>query len=328
MKSMKKSAIIIVILTIFLSAIPAAQAASPPVASFTSTSPQSGTFILPMVFKDTSTNTPTSWVWTCKNLTPGNNTEIVFSTAQNPTFSFGVGTWSIKLKASNAVGYNITPGTFLVKVRTLKNIQVFPKDHIWNVRVDTLPVDPKSNTYINTMMENTQAHNYVEPQWGRAIRAEPNIFESPSEVTYYNLGTSVIVRTPIPHDPLYTENTNRGEYSCTADGDDCHAYIIDKTNLLAYELYHVNRNPENNSYTAKNVVVYDLSDYKLISPGTPTVEEAGLSMLDGFIYYDPMQHGLQQNLLMAIQEQMSGRQSGLILFTAMTPTPALGKDSG
>jgi hypothetical protein len=31
---------------------------------------------------------------------------------------------------------------------TLSGIQIYPPDHIWNVPIDTLPLDPKSGTYI------------------------------------------------------------------------------------------------------------------------------------------------------------------------------------
>jgi PKD repeat protein len=79
----------------------------PPVASFTGT-PLSGTTPLSVTFTDTSSNTPTSWKWGAKNLTPGNNTWFQFSTIQNPVQVFGVGNWSINLTATNAVGSNIS----------------------------------------------------------------------------------------------------------------------------------------------------------------------------------------------------------------------------
>jgi hypothetical protein len=73
---------------------------------------------------DTSTNTPISWQWNATNLL-GNNTEVIFSTAQNPTMNFGIGNYLIKLTATNAVGSS----------STTKNIGLdlsSPKVYFWN----------------------------------------------------------------------------------------------------------------------------------------------------------------------------------------------------
>jgi PKD repeat protein len=86
-----------------------------PVASFTS-NVTSGTPNLAVQFNDTSTNSPTGWNWSYTNVTPGNNTQIWFSQLQNPTYTFGVGNWSIALNASNGAGYNITPNMYWVNV--------------------------------------------------------------------------------------------------------------------------------------------------------------------------------------------------------------------
>jgi PKD repeat protein len=81
---------------------------TPPVASFTS-DVTSGAAPLDVQFNDTSTNTPSAWNWSFKNVT-GNNTEVWFSSGatQNVSYTFGVGNWSIRLNASNDGGGNIS----------------------------------------------------------------------------------------------------------------------------------------------------------------------------------------------------------------------------
>ena len=67
-----------------------------PVASFTGT-PLTGSIPLGVQFTDTSTNTPTSWLW---DFGDGNT-----STAQNPLYTYTVaGTYSVSLTATNAGG--------------------------------------------------------------------------------------------------------------------------------------------------------------------------------------------------------------------------------
>jgi PKD repeat protein len=86
-----------------------------PVAAFTGT-PLSGTAPLPVTFIDTSTNTPTGWEWSFRNITPGNNTVIEFSTLQNPVMTFGVGNYSIVLNASNSGGFNMSSQVTFINV--------------------------------------------------------------------------------------------------------------------------------------------------------------------------------------------------------------------
>jgi PKD repeat protein len=73
-----------------------------PVADFSAT-PLSGTTPLTVQFTDLSTGPPTSWEW--RYSTGGSYT--TFSTQQNPSFTFSnVGTYSIRLKATNSQGDN------------------------------------------------------------------------------------------------------------------------------------------------------------------------------------------------------------------------------
>ena len=88
-----------------------------PVASF-ALNKLNGTQPLTVQFSDASTNTPTSWAWGAKNLTPGNNTWFLFSTAQNPSSIFNYGNWSINLTSTNTGGSNISTQVTWVNVST------------------------------------------------------------------------------------------------------------------------------------------------------------------------------------------------------------------
>jgi len=86
-------------------------------ASFT-TNVTSGTAPLAVTFTDTSSNTPNAWNWSFRNVTPGNNTQVWFSTVQNPTHTYGVGNYAIVLNASNSTGYNISTQVTFINVTT------------------------------------------------------------------------------------------------------------------------------------------------------------------------------------------------------------------
>jgi PKD repeat protein len=98
-----------------------------PVASFTGT-PLSGIAPLPVTFTDTSTNDPTVWNWSFRNITPGNNTVVGFSTLQDPMMTFGAGNFSIVLNASNSGGFNTSSQVTFVNVSRVSGPYSYYRD--------------------------------------------------------------------------------------------------------------------------------------------------------------------------------------------------------
>lgn len=65
-----------------------------------------------LTLTDTSTNVPTSWVWTATHVS-GNNTPFTFSTAEEATITLNaVGSWMIQHTATNADGSDTTAPAF------------------------------------------------------------------------------------------------------------------------------------------------------------------------------------------------------------------------
>ncbi len=118
-----------------------------PVTSFTGT-PTSGTVPLTVFFADTSTNTPTSWVW---NFGDGSS-----SSTQNPSHTYNaIGNYTVSLTATNADGsdtktlgnyitvVSLTPpvasftgtpttGTYPLTVSFVDNSANFPTSWLWD----------------------------------------------------------------------------------------------------------------------------------------------------------------------------------------------------
>jgi len=149
--------------------------AAAPVSSFTA-NVTSGTAPLAVGFTDTSTNTPTSWNWSFKNVT-GNNTEIWFAQTQSPSATFGVGNFSIKLNASNSEGYNISAQLTYINVSEFSGtppVASFTLDHSF-MRIPGLitATDTSTNTptswewywgdgTANTTGTSTPSHRYLK----------------------------------------------------------------------------------------------------------------------------------------------------------------------
>ena len=107
----------------------------PPIVSFITNS-TGGVARLPVLFNDTSTNTPISWQWGYKNIT-GNNTWTNGPAIQNITIIFGPGNWQINLTATNAGGSNTSAQVTFVNV-TLPVSQFTPSGPVIGIAPYTI----------------------------------------------------------------------------------------------------------------------------------------------------------------------------------------------
>ena len=88
---------------------------TPPVAAFTPTGVVTGITSVTQAFADTSTNSSTAWEYGFLNST-GNNSWTGFATTQNPTYTFGIGNFSINLTVSNTFGSNTSTQSTWINV--------------------------------------------------------------------------------------------------------------------------------------------------------------------------------------------------------------------
>ncbi len=89
-----------------------------PVANFTGT-PTSGTVPLNVTFTDSSTNTPTEWIWTF------GDGALVNATMQNPVHTYSSpGNYTVSLNATNAFGSNMTRVDNYINVSSPAQVRV------------------------------------------------------------------------------------------------------------------------------------------------------------------------------------------------------------
>ena len=163
---------------------------------------------------------------------------------------------------------------------SLSDIQFFPKDHIWNVRVDTLPLDSHSATYINGIKQfaNNLGYNRKMPinVVDSSVSHKAMTFRAP-----YSTDPGPY---PIPSNPLI-----QGGPDITVPGDH-HMLIVDRDEKKLYELY----NPtllQNGVWSAYSGAVFDLSGYSLRAEDHSSADAAGLPMVPGIFRYDELMSG-------------------------------------
>ncbi len=167
---------------------------------------------------------------------------------------------------------------------------VFPTDNIWNAPVDTLPVDPNSAAYINTIGATAGLHpDFGAGDWppgsGRPIGipytdvpgSQPKV-----SVSFTYDDESDAGPYPIPPDPPIEGGPN-------SDGDR-HVLIVDRDNCVLYELYSAWPQPDG-SWQAGSGAIFDLNSNTLRPADWTSADAAGLPILAGLVRYDEVAAG-------------------------------------
>lgn len=169
-----------------------------------------------------------------------------------------------------------------IAASSIAGCSIFPANNIWNTPVDTLPVDPNSTTYINTIGAGTHFHaDFGSGLWnGGPIGIPFNIISSSQTkvaVTFDYDSESDPGPYPIPQNALI-------EGGPDSDGDR-HVLILDKDQCRLYEIYYAWPQP-NGSWSAGSGAIFDLGSQNLRPAGWTSADAAGLPILSGLVRYD------------------------------------------
>jgi hypothetical protein len=172
---------------------------------------------------------------------------------------------------------------------TLAGCPLLPADNVWNVPVDTLPVDPNSANYINAIGSGTHVH----ADFGSGIWPDPGGF--PIGIPYTTvLGSQPKVSVafdyldesdpgpyPIPPNPPIEGDPNSG---------DRHILIVDQTNCVLYEMWDSRK--IGGVWQAGSGAIFTLTQNAPLRPDTWTsADAAGLPILPGLARYDEVASG-------------------------------------
>ena len=170
---------------------------------------------------------------------------------------------------------------------SINGIQLFPEDHILNVRIDTLPVDPKSSDYINS---NGGASGNLFAAFGNGNSGlgydVVDETQLKSEVMFRYGPFSDNVLYPIPPNPQI-----EGSATVEACTGDCHVLIVNRDSKGLYEIFDLEPQLPDGSYNAGSGAVWDLTGYALRPYGWASADAAGLPMLPLMVRYDEIVAG-------------------------------------
>lgn len=158
---------------------------------------------------------------------------------------------------------------------------IFPNDNPWNQDISQSPIDPNSDTYINSLGKNGYIHADFGTWWDGAPNGQPYVVVSGNQP-----------KVPVKFD--YTRESDPGPYPIPADAPiqggpngagDRHVIVVDKDNGLLYEMYAAY--PDGNGgWKAAAGAVFDLKSNKLRPAGHTTADAAGLPIYPALVKYD------------------------------------------
>ena len=165
--------------------------------------------------------------------------------------------------------------------------QVFPTNNIWNVPVDTLPLDSSSTAYVNTIGAGVFAHaDFGSGVWDGGPIGIPFVVVT---------STQSLVNVSFD----YSDESDPGPYPIPSDAPieggpassgDRHVLVLDQDNCVLYELYDA-QPQTGGSWHAGSGAIFDLNSQALRPAGWTSADAAGLPILPGLVRYDEVAAG-------------------------------------
>jgi len=178
------------------------------------------------------------------------------------------------------------------------NCPIFPADNFWNARVDSLPVHPLSDAWIDSIGRNEGFHmDFGSGMWdGGPIGIPFNIVAGSTvpkfEPEFYYPDESDPGPYPIPENPNI-------EY-----GSDHHILTIDTETCTLYEIYDASFDGAN--WNGGSGAIWNMNSHALRPETWTSADAAGLPILPGLVRYDEIEAGEITHALRFTVENTAG----------------------
>jgi hypothetical protein len=166
---------------------------------------------------------------------------------------------------------------------TLANCPVFPANNIWNTPIDTLPIHPQSDAWVDSIGRGKGFHmDFGSGNWeGAPIGIPYNIVSGTSETkyspTFYYPDESDPGPYPIPAQPKLERPTDR------------HLLVVDTETCTLYELYDASF--AEGKWSGGSGAIWKLDDNALRPDRWTSADAAGLPIFPGLARYDEIAAG-------------------------------------
>ena len=184
-----------------------------------------------------------------------------------------------------------TPGNVVVEAQaaepgrgpTLAGCPMFPADNVWNVAIDGLPKDPKSDAYIAGIGPAKPVHPdfSADPLYGIPYMILPP-GTRPAVTRFEYRDESDLANYPIP--------PGAPVESGGVPGGDNHILLLDPRRCLLFEVFAAEPQKDG-SWKAGAGIRIDMTSQGLRPEGWTSADAAGLPILPGLVRYDEVAAG-------------------------------------
>jgi len=154
----------------------------------------------------------------------------------------------------------------------------FPKDNVWNTKIDELPVDSHSAAYVAAMGSGIPLH----PDFGSSSGYEYSTVGRDETIAFVAFTEAAAESDPgpyrIPDDAVVEE------------GSDHHVLLVDPARCRLYELYEAKK-VASRKWEAASGAIFDLRSNRLRPAGWTSADAAGLPIQAGLVRYDEVLSG-------------------------------------
>ncbi|HYG74843.1 MAG TPA: PA14 domain-containing protein [Planctomycetota bacterium] len=160
-------------------------------------------------------------------------------------------------------------------------VPIFPADNPWNRDISQDPVDPKSSTYINSILAG--ANKFLHPDFSSDL----------SSGIPYNVVTGSQTKVPIEIVDWPSES-DPGPYPVPANakvesGPDGHVIVVDNDNAILYEMFAASY--VGPGWRCSSAAKFDLKSNALRPDGWTSADAAGLPIFAGLARYEEVAAG-------------------------------------
>ena len=183
-------------------------------------------------------------------------------------------------------------------VPAIANCPIFPADNYWNTPINSLPVHPQSDAWIDSIGRDVEFHmDFGSGEYEGGLLGIPYEIVSGSTVAKY--------------DPefYYPEESDPGPYPIPDNpgieaGGDHHVLVVDTDTCTLYEIFDASF--DNGQWFGGSGAIFDLSSNGLRPDTWTSADAAGLPILPGLVRYDEIAAGEIRHALRFTVEETAG----------------------
>jgi hypothetical protein len=180
----------------------------------------------------------------------------------------------------------------------IANCPMFPANNFWNTPIDSLPIHPQSDAWIDNIGRDVELHmDFGSGEFDGGLIGIP----------YHSLAGSTVPKYEVEF--YYPEESDAGPYPIPDNpsieaGGDRHILVVDTATCTLYEIFDASF--ADGQWFGGGGAIFDLHSNALRPDTWTSADAAGLPILPGLVRYDEIEAGEIKHALRFTAEETAG----------------------